>query len=461
MTLSLNSVESDKSAIKMEEKDNKLQAISIDNNDIAHGEHVGLELFSYFNLFIALFLLIVFEVGIIIPGIQHPNSIIKNELYYPILNNDNSNLKTIEVEISPVSPTHRFLLLNFSLVRAISSTAARINVGIGGSIKFLNDGDLIDEIPPLMSKKTVNFDPLSSLSSFIPVVDHDLYGCNKIFINLTLKVSLINIKGIQFNYIHANPSMQIIGGFISILIFVCSLVSVIRSFRSIYMLFSKNVYNMSCFMVSIFLLVSSFPYDMFFSNSSMIENISFCIYTAIFRFLSVYILCMIIKDYGKLTASFLIAIIVFVLAYSVVEMLSLFSSTKMTMISISKPFSKYDSVDVILFFFHIFYSFCVPVMILWAVLSSRLVSNEDLYKSMTYGSFIFLTILSTIISRFVLENMEEYTNSVIPTLLYKTTHWIVGISFIFLQNYNIDGYESIISYEISIPDEDNELLKNV
>ena len=265
---------------------------------------------SYFN-FKSLFLLILFYFLFIFLNIyivfQYPNNYEKEIKYYELNNSNQIKMENIDFSFSPINYFHKYIFVNFSLIRLNNTIINDILLKFNGTVLYSKDNYVLDETDPNYEYFIFNFLNYSYESSSITIFNNIVDGYNFIGLTLSILGNFTNLKGFNFIYYYYNSNLQ---HFIEIskLIFIFIIIWILYPF------FNLNI-SIIAYVLSISTLFCLNPFSLFFKGYRFNYLFDIIFYFQFLFFLRFYVIKKIISIFSSTNQIFNFIILLSILIY--------------------------------------------------------------------------------------------------------------------------------------------------
>ena len=397
--------------------------------------------------FVFLFIFVVlFDISYILTSLNSPYAITKTAKYYPITYIYSADQFDLLLDISPITTSHRHLLINASFVRGKDTIPLLLPFSMNGSALLLKNDDEVSNSFVDEPKVLIEFEQGSKDSYNFTILNQNIRNCDYFQMNVSFIGNLLNIEGINVYIEYFNPiTFKIINSF-RLFLFVTSLFCLIHYINNCFKKEEFSILNKITIFIGIITVIVPNTVCILSNSLDAVRYIDSYIQLIFFVFYRIYIFSLTIIFYKKSEKSIIPIIgfgILYIIVYSLLEFSHDFYAQRISYAILQEkyiretdpnplfPFLTNKSAEYISDLFYTAFSIFVILVSLMTIISS------DSNHKFTYCSYSILVIFSsavTLLSKLYLKKIQLLEGTCIPFIVYFNTQHLVSTVILLIDN---------------------------
>lgn len=452
--------------------------------DIVDYEKESTEHFSIFSnsqvktLLLSLLFYFILEGSYVFTAVKSPPYVNTTTFFYPITHDESPTAADVFVHVEKLTNLHKFFRMDGVVVRRFLNNSASDPLEIFSAINYEKNGKITRSINTSKTGKplryTCKFEHGAEFSNRFLIINEPIHNFDSL--NISLLINSTNfesskVTGFNFRYSFAQPNLLKYANSIKIIFTISSLVVFIDYVRSLYSknktIFEQN--SSSNYIFSTLLLSLGFtaifalnPLEIVYfwlniNRSVVYEGILYKILTAlspilfslfmtIFKLFTYYLIDTTIHNSEDIDKQWAMFYGIFIIFFEIIETLAGLQNSDIYKNIIKTGSLSLDGyvnltlLDRILMTLQLVY--CITTLLLLAY-SYRVSNKNNKMKFISYGLFIFLSLIMTLSSEVFLSSLKVTKHTSISLLFYQTAHILSSIIFYLFQDADTSLFESI------------------
>ena len=345
----------------------------------------------------------------------------------------------LDIVLSSLLPTHKFVNVNGSILRDISLSSESLTLPIEYSIKndFYLNQTLKDSKETNLKSEDLTFAEGAKESSEYHVLQEDIKDFDTIQVKVTIKTNVTNVSGFLFSWAFANLSAAkykrvacLLTSFLIgyMLVIFCSFINLeTEAFTQIF-----------CIIVGVVGIISSNPFALLLSpvkGARISDSVLMAAFLALYR---LFLIAQLEMVRAHSTSPKIILLIILGLYFA-------FYSTINAAASYDRANFILDSVtisDVILptekLLMEIHASYTI-ICIIWIILAIKQSNGYTTRRMYLFIFFTVLTLVATLVSEVLFPLLNVFMFSILPSTVIASTH-VTSAAFAISKKYQIMIY---------------------